>query len=360
MQHDQLILIGTYTRGNTGSKGIYALDFDSERGVLSPARVAAETENPSFLAVHPSRQFVLAVAEVANMGGRISSYALNLASGVLKHVSTESTGGSGPCHVSIDHTGSTALVANYGSGQVASLQLRADGQLSPVISNFQHGPASQANPERQTKPHAHSIYPDPENRFAFACDLGCDRIFSYRLNPVKGALEANEPACTSTPAGGGPRHFAFHPNGKFAYANNEMGMSVTLFERDAAAGTLRATDTVSSLPEGTRESPDYTSAEITVHPNGRHLYVSNRGHNSIACFGIDAETGKLSLVECVPSVAAAPRHFSIDATGKWLLAAGHHSNDLVLFAIDPATGRLAQASRVSGVPAPVCVRFIPH
>lgn len=355
---DQLVYIGTYTnnkKASVESKGIYVFGLDSKTGKLEAKGLAAEAKSPSFLAISPSKRFLYCVSEV-NSGGGLSAYALDAKTGRLTLLNQESSQGKGPCHVSVDHTGKTLLAANYGSGHVASLPIKEDGSLGQATSVHLQGPASQADPKRQGAPHAHSINVDAGNRFAFACDLGCDKVFVYKLDPAAALLAPSSSA--SVPPGSGPRHFFFHPSGKYAYANNEMTMTVTSFAYDADKGELKAMDTISTLPPGLAVDPKFSTAEVQVHPNGKFAYVSNRGHDTIACFKVDEGSGKLVYLENTPSVVSTPRNFGIDPTGQWMITAGQSSNNLAVLAIDQATGKLTPTGQVMEVGAPVCVKFM--
>lgn len=355
---DQWVYIGTYTGGKSSSKGIYLYGLDSTSGKLTPEGLAAEVERPSFVVVHPSKKFLYAVSELGPKKGGVSSFSIDPKSGKLALINQQPSQGSGPCHVNVDHSGKVLLVANYGSGHVASYPLQEDGSIGEAVSVVQQGPASGVNARRQEGPHAHSFYTDPTNRYALSCDLGCDRVFVYKLDVATAKLTGHEEGNGIVPPGGGPRHFAFHPNGKFGYACNELTMAVTAFAYDAEKGALTALETVSTLPEGV-ENQGYSTAEVQVHPSGKFVYVSNRGHHSIALFAVDEATGKLTFVEAAPSVVKTPRNFGVDPTGRWLIAAGQDSNDLVVFAINEATGRLKETGvRHDEVGSPVCVKFL--
>lgn len=350
------VYIGTYTGGNGG--GIHLSELDPVSGKLSSPRVAAETVNPSFLAIHPSRKFLYAVGEVSDLGGKktggISAFAIDPKSGDLKLINQQSSGGGGPCHLVVDGTGKAVLVANYGGGSVACLPIHDDGSVKPASTFIQHQ-GSSVDKQRQQGPHAHSINLDAANKFAVAADLGLDKLLVYRFDPTKGSLAPNDPPSTSLPPGGGPRHFAFHPNGKFAYANNEMTSTVSALAYDAATGKLTELQTISTLPEPT---PGNSTAETRVHPNGKFVYVSNRGHNSIALFAVDPATGKLSPLGHESTRGKVPRNFNIDPSGKFLLAANQDSANVVVFRIDEQTGKLTATGSEIQVPRPVCVRFV--
>ena len=350
------VYFGTYTTGK--SKGIYRATFDAATGKLGEPALAAETKNPSFLAIHPGRKFLYAVGELSGKkGGAISAFAIE-PDGSLKLLNQQSTVGVGPCYVGLDRAGKNALVANYGGGSVAVLPVGGDGKLGEHTAFVQHT-GSSVNPKRQTGPHAHSIFLDAANRFAFAPDLGLDKVMIYKFDPAKGALAANDPAFGKVAPGSGPRHFAFHPNGKFAYVINELTCAVTAFRYDAARGALDELQTITTLPEGESMKPEYSCAEVVAHPNGKFLYGSNRGHNSIAVFAIDAATGKLTPVQHAPTLGKTPRNFNMDPTGAWLLAAHQSSDSVVAFRVDAVTGKITPTGQVLEIGAPVCVKFMP-
>jgi 6-phosphogluconolactonase len=259
--------------------------------------------------------------------------------------------------VNLDKTGTMAMIANYGGGSTASYQIQSDGSLSQPTSHHQHI-GSSVDPKRQKEPHAHSVNISPDNRFAFVCDLGTDKVNIYAIDPSTGKMTPHEPAFGKVPAGSGPRHLAFHPSGKFVFVNNEMSMTETVFAYDTAKGTLTEVQTVSTLPEADRNQPGLSTAETVAHPNGKIVYVSNRGHDTIACFRCDEATGKLSFIECAPAGVQTPRNFGIDATGKWMITAGQGSNSVAVFAMDQETGRIKPTGQTHEVGAPVCVRFL--
>jgi 6-phosphogluconolactonase len=355
---DQLVYVGTYTSGKSTSKGIHVYGLDSKTGKVEPMGLAAEARNPSFLAIAPSRKFLYAVSEGEGNEGAVSSFSIDRTTGKLTFLNKQSSKGGGPCHVSVDATGQVLMVANYGSGHIASLPIKADGTLGEAASTYLQGPASNADPKRQKGPHAHSVNPDKANKFAFACDLGCDKVFIYKIDPATAKLTPNDPPFASVPPGGGPRHFAFHPSGKFAWANNEMTLTVTGFGYDAAKGALTPIETVSTLPHGVAVIPAYSTAETQAHPSGKFVYVSNRGHDTIACYTVDQTTGKLTFVEAAPSLVKTPRNFGIDPTGHWLIAAGNSGGGIAVFAIDQETGKLRPTGQQFDVDAAVCVKFL--
>jgi 6-phosphogluconolactonase len=351
------VYIGTYT--GPQSKGIYTARLDLASGALTDVEVAAEETNPSFLAIHPSGKFVYAVGEIANANpggkpaGAVHAYAVQ-PDGKLKRLNVESSQGAGPCHIVVDKSGKFALVANYGGGSVASLPILEDGTLGSAVSAIQHE-GSSVNPQRQKEPHAHSINVDPSNHYVFAADLGLDKVLIYRLDG-HGKLTPNEPPYAKVAPGAGPRHFAFHPSGKFAWVINELGNTVTGFSFDANKGSLTEIESMTTLPKDVTDK-SYT-AEVVVHPSGKFLYGSNRGHDSLAIFKIDQDTGKLTPAGHQPTGGKTPRNFAIEPTGQYLLAENQASGTTVVFRIDGNTGALKQVGEPVAVPSPVCVRFL--
>jgi 6-phosphogluconolactonase len=335
--------------------------LDLAQGTLSAPVLAADSQNPSFLAIHPTRDWLYAVNEIGTYegkpGGSVSAFAINRETGALTPINRQSSVGGGPAHLVVDHGGRNVLVANYGGGSVAVLPIGADGGLRPSTAFVQHT-GSSVNPDRQKEPHAHSVNVDANDRFAYVADLGLDKVMIYRLDAAKGTLTAGEPPFAATSPGAGPRHFAIHPQQKFAYVINELQNSVTAFTRDAATGGLTTLQTISTLPADVKPLPSYSTAEVLVHPSGRFLYGSNRGHDSISVFTIDQASGRLTFVETVPTGGSTPRGFGIDPSGAYLVAGNQRSDSVVVFRIDRSTGRLtATGSRIE-VGAPVSVKFV--
>ena len=353
-----LVYIGTYTGAK--SQGIYLARLDSATGVLSRQELAAETINPSFLAVHPNRRFLYAVNEVSNPVGKsgpaVVAFGIAAATGKLSLLNAQPTGGAAPCHLVVDQAGQNVLVANYDGGSLTVLPIAADGRLGPATACIQHHGAS-VNPHRQTAPHAHGIALDPANRFAVCADLGLDKLLSYHFDPQHGTLTPNDPPAVSLRPGSGPRHFVFHPTGRFGYAINELTSTITMFTCDARRGTLAESQTVTTLPDDFKGT-NYPS-EIVVQPQGKFLYGANRGHDSLVVFAINNQTGWLTLIEHQSTGGKNPRHFGIDPTGKFLLVANQNSDSLVVFRRDPQSGRLAATGPVTTVGAPTCVEFVP-
>lgn len=345
------LFIGTYTRD--GSKGIYAIQLDGETGTLTTPTVAAETKGPSYLALSPDHRALYAVSESEAMA---AAFAINPDRIRLTPLSAnQSAGGKAPCHLAVDQTGRALLVANYHTGVVASLPISPDGTLRPAVSVIQHT-GSSVNRDRQSSPHVHSVTLSPDNRHVLVCDLGLDKIFTYRLDPVTAQLTPGEPPFTATAPGSGPRHFAFAPDGRHAFAITEMGGTLTAYRYVAESGALVALDTQSTLlPDFRGEN---SSAAVRVHPNGLFVYGSNRGPDDIAVFRFDAASGRLALVQNVPSGGKGPRDFALSPDGRWLVTAHQYTNNLAVFRVDPATGRLSPTSSTAAISTPVCVLFV--
>ncbi|MEN9572902.1 MAG: hypothetical protein RL514_757 [Verrucomicrobiota bacterium] len=350
--------VGTYT--GKKSQGIYSFTFNATTGAVGQPELAGEVVNPSFLALHPNGKNLYAVGEVAAVGGKkgggVSAFAIQ-PDGKLKLLSQASTVGAGPCHISVDKSGKVALAANYSGGSVVALPIKADGSVGEHTGFVQHEGKSVT--KRQSQPNAHSVNVSPDNRFAFVADLGLDKVLIYKLDAAKGTLTPNEPAFAAVPAGSGPRHFAFHPSGKFAYVINEMTLTMTAFSYDAAKGALTELHTVSTLPaaDGPGPKPGWSTAEVVAHPNGKFLYGSNRGHDTIAVFSVAAD-GKIALVQNAAAEVKTPRNFNLDPTGQWLFTAGQGSDSLALFKVDQATGKLTATGTKLEIGQPVCVKFL--
>ena len=353
-----MVYVGGYTDGE--GQGIRLFRMDLASGKLTPAGVGPNIVNPSFLALHPGGRMLYAVSEVGSFHGQktgaVSGCSINPADGSLTLVNAQSSGGAGPCHVTVDRLGKNVLVANYSGGSVAVLPVDNDGRLREPSSIIQHH-GSSVDPKRQEGPHAHSINLDSANRFAFAADLGLDAILIYRFDPDHGTLTPNDPASVNLAPGAGPRHFAFHPGGRTAYAINELNSTVTAFNYDPEAGSLREIQSISTLPDTFKET-NYP-AEIRAHPTGRFLYGSNRGHDSIAIFRIDPASGRLTAAGHRATGGKNPRNFRIDPTGRYLLAANQASSTIVVFRIDPETGDLTPTGETAEAPTPVCVVMLP-
>jgi len=356
----QRVYFGTYT--GKVSKGIYRSELDLSTGKLSPPVLAGEATSPSFLAIAPNEKFLYSVGEISDFGGKpagaVNAFAIDAATGNLKLLNQQSSVGAGPCHVVVDREGKNVLVANYGGGSAAVLPIQADGKIGEASSFVQHKGTS-VDKGRQEAPHAHSINVDAKNRFAFVADLGLDTVQVYRFDSTKGTIAPNDPAASKVAPGSGPRHFAFHPSGKFAYVINEMSLTVTAFQYDADKGQLSTLQTITTLPEGVTDRKGMSTAEVVVHPSGKFLYGSNRGHHSIAAFAIDQSTGKLTAIGHQGKGIKTPRNFNIDPTGHYLLVANQDGDSVVVFKVDQATGKLEPTGSNIEVPTPVCVKFLP-
>ena len=350
------VYVGTYSTAQ--SKGIYMFKFDTASGDSSAPVLAAETRNASFLALSPDGRFLYAVNETDKFdgqpGGAVNAYAVDSKTGSLTLLNRVGTRGSGPCHLAVDPSGKCLVVANYGGGSVAAFPVRSDGSLGEAKSFIQHKGKS-VNPRRQEGPHAHGATFDFDGRFVFVPDLGLDQILIYRVNAAEGSIMPHDPPFVSVAAGSGPRHFVFHPNGKFAYVINELANTVGVFEYDSANGVLRHRQTVSTLPDG--YVGENTTAEIEVDPQGRFVIASNRGHDSLAVFAVGSD-GTLSLRGHASTQGKTPRHFAIDPCGHWIWVGNQNSNSLVLFRFRPETGALEPANRTITIGAPVCVKYM--
>jgi 6-phosphogluconolactonase len=354
-----MMYVGTYTEGGSTSKGIYAYRFNPDTGLVTTIGLAGHTINPSFLAVHPNHRFLYAVNEVGTYEGQksggVSAFAIDRATGKLTLLNEVASKGADPCYITLDKTGKYVLVANYTGGSIAVFPVLDDGKLGEATAFIQHS-GHGTNPQRQEGPHTHSIDLSPDNRFAIVDDLGLDETLVYKFDGTKGTL-APDPAFTKADPGAGPRHFAFHPTGKFAYVVHEMQNTVTAFDYDAADGTLHPLQTISILPKDF--TGENTAAEIQVHPSGKFLYASNRGHDSIAVFAIDPNKGTLTLVEYASTKGQGPRNFEIAPGGKILFAANEKADNVVVFRINQQTGRLTPTGKVLDIAQPVCVKFVP-
>jgi len=351
--------LGVYVGSYAGADkpAIHQLDLDLTTGELRAKAGTSGIGNPSFLALHPNRQFVYAVSEVSDYEGQktgaVVAYAVDPKTGGLTLLNRQPSGGDGPCYITVDPRGGYVLVANYGGGTVAVLPIGADGQLRPAVSVIRHQ-GSGADKSRQEGPHAHSIDLDRAGRFALAADLGLDKVMVYAVGP-NGALTPHSPPSATLPPGSGPRQLAFGASGAYAYVINELSSTVAAFAYDAVEGKLETLESVSTLPTGFA-GKSYP-AEIAVSPDGRFLYGSNRGHDSIASFAIDASTGRLRPTGHTPTGGSWPRHLALDPTGTFLLVANQKSNSVVVFRVDPKTGGLTPTGHQATVPAPACVLF---
>ena len=350
MASSHLIFFGTYTR--TTSRGIYAARLDDNTGALTTPELVAETPSPTWVTLTHDKKFLYAVhaSKQQAVGFAVDAAHMKLTPLPVSPLTKEAAGSS--CHLAVDASNRVLLSANYGDGYVASMPIHADGTLGApsVIAHSGHGP----NPQRQEKPHVHCVTVSPDNRFALVCDLGLDKIYSYALDPATARLTpANPPFVEAQPCSG-PRHLTFSKDGRHAYNITEMGSTLVTYDYDAANGALKQTQISSTLP------PDYQAkwgSEVCVHPNGKFVYASNRGHDSIAAFAIDAATGKVTLIELVPSGGKVPRGFDVSPNGKWLVCGHQETGEITVFQIDAATGRLTRVPSNANVAMSVCVAF---
>ena len=335
--------------------------YDADSGKATSLGLAAESVNPSFLAVGPDNRHVYAVNEVQDYKrgktGGVSAFEIEPKTGKLTFLNEVASRGEDPCYVALDQSGKFALVANYTSGNIAVFPILEDGSLGESSSFVQHN-GKGSNPERQEGPHAHWIETTANNRFAIVADLGLDEILVYRFEPALGTLTPNSPPFTKAEAGVGPRHIAIQKDQKFIYTVNELKSSITSFTYDPATGVLKSVQTISTLPQGFAGEND--AAEIHIHPNGKFLYASNRGDDSIAAFSIDPLTGRLKLIGHFPTQGKVPRNFEIDPTGSRLFVANQNSNNIVVFRVDGETGRLTATAGVLNLPTPVSILFVPQ
>lgn len=358
MAEEYWVYFGTYT--DAVSRGIYVARFDSDSGMLGEVSLAVETEQPSFVALHPSRRFLVAVnetvGETGDRAGGLTAFAIDRKSGELTRLNQVSSRGGAPCHLVISPDGTSVLVANYVGGNVASYRIDETGTLSEAVSVIDHQ-GSGPNASRQEGPHAHSINLDPSGKFAIAADLGTDKLEVHRFDAATSEMAVRPEAAVTLPPGSGPRHFAFHPDGKHAFVINELTSTLAALAWDATRGTFEVKQVESTLPGG-MEVPGNSTAEVVVHPSGRWVYGSNRGHDSIAVFAWDDSKNRLTSVGHVKTGGKTPRNFAVDPTGGYLFAANQGSDFVTVFRIDGDTGALHEVSRVT-VPRPVCVRFLP-
>jgi 6-phosphogluconolactonase len=349
-KHPYLVLVGTYTN-KTQSKGIYAFAFDAETGKLTAKGVAAETPDPSWVVIHPNGKWAYAANE-AGKQSTLSSFSIDAATGKLSQLNQLPALGQDPCHLSFDRTGKFLLAANYSSGNVAVFPILADGKLGEHTALVTNTGATGPDKKRQDGPHAHWIEASAHNRYVYVADLGLDRVLIYKFDAANGTLALSSSA-TPNP-GTGPRHVAFSQDGNFMYVLGELTSTVTVFANDARE-TWRSIQTISALPQGFSGRND--AAEIAMHPSGKWLYTSNRGHDTLAVFAVEPGKGTLRLLEDVPTGGKEPRHFAIDPTGNYLLTENQNTDTIVTFRIDSASGKLTPTGDVTHVPSPICLAF---
>jgi len=353
-----LFYVGTYTESGSKSKGIYAYRYDAATQEITSLGLAAETINPSWVALHPNGRFLYAVNEVQNYkpnSGGVSAFSIDRATGKLTFLNEVASRGVDPCYIIVDDSGKYVLVANYTGGSIAAFLIAADGKLGGASAFIQHT-GHGLNPKRQEAAHAHSIDLSPDERFAFVDDLGLDELLVYKFDKSKGSLKPNNPPFAKLDAGAGPRHFALHPSEQFAYVVSELASTVTAFSMQLKTGMLHRLQSISTLPDDFKGEND--DAEIRIHPSGKFLYASNRGHDSITVFAIDPAKGTLTVVEHASTQGKTPRSFEIDPTGTLLFAENQNSDNIVLFRIDEKTGKLTPTGKILEVGQPVCVKFL--
>lgn len=353
---EPLVFISSFAAGDSGA--IQAYQVDTKAAQLKPAQRTTGVEHPFFLAVSRDKKFLYSI-HAKNFGGKdheqIAAYEILGRTGQLKLLNRQSALGTAACYLDIDATGKTVLVANYSSGSVASLPVRADGSLGESASFIQHV-GSSVDPSRQKEPHAHCIVVSPDNRFVYAADLGLDQVLCYRLDPATSKLTPNQPPFAKSPAGAGPRHLTFHPNGKHVYVINELGNSVTLFDQNAETGALTEKQTISTVPSDF--SGKSYCADLKITPNGRFLYGTNRGHDSIAAYRL-ADDGRLTLISIEPSLGKGPQNLAILPGGELLLCANMPGNNVAVFRIDTQTGALKSAGEPVAHNSPSCIMVLP-
>lgn len=362
-ENELLMYVGTYTRRQGSpnqSEGIYVFRYDPATGACTQVSTAAAV-NPSFLAIDPSGHYLYSVSELSGKtegepGGAINAYRLDRKTGELTYINQSSTGGDGPCHLVVDATGRHVLASNYAGGSICVLPIQDGGSVGEAVSVIQHE-GSSVNPQRQNEPHPHSINVSPSNRYAYVPDLGTDKVMIYEFDSSTGQLKAShDQPWARTKSGAGPRHLAFHPSQKFLYVIDELDSTVTAFNWDSQRGTLKEIHTVPTLPSDFKGRSH--CADIHVHPNGKFVYGSNRGHDSIVVYSIEERTGQLTTVEHVSTQGEIPRNFAIDPAGRHLLAANQNTNDIFVYEIDSRTGKLKPIGDRIEVPSPVCIKFL--
>jgi 6-phosphogluconolactonase len=355
---DFYVYVGTYT--SKTSKGIHVYRLDMNSGELTPDHIVTGITNPSYLAISPQRNFLYSVSEVSDSQGKptgsVSAFAIDSSNGNLRRLNHVSSEGASPCYVSVDSTGRWVLVANYSSGTIAVLPVQEDGSLGNA-SDIKKHTGSSVNPKRQKQAYAHCIIPSPDNRYIFAADLGTDKVMIYKFDAENGTLTENDPPFAQVKPGAGPRHFTFHPTGKLAFLIQELNSTLTSFAYDSSQGTLTEIQTVSTLPKSF--TGENTCADVHVHPNGKFVYGSNRGHDSIAIFALDEASGNMEFIGHESTQGRIPRNFAIDPTGTYLFAANQNTDNIVGFQIDPESGKLTPTGHSVKVSMPVCIRMMP-
>ena len=351
------LYVGTYTGGNSG--GIYTCRFDTATGKLEPIGVKEGVENPSYLAIDAKRLRLYAVNEVSDFngqpGGSVSAFAIHAASGELSLINQQYSHGGAPCYLTLNDEGRYLYVVNYSGGNVIAFPIQEDGAVGEAADIATHSGRS-LNPERQDYPHPHSIVLDPANNYAFVPDLGIDKVMQYVIDRNSGQLSPSQSPWVDIKPGSGPRHMLFHPSGKYAYIINELSSTISVCTYDPQQGALRVFQTIPTVPEG--YAGENTAAGIHLTPSGKVLFGSNRGHDSVACYAVDQETGALSVSDFVHTQGRTPRGFTVDTSGTFLLVANQDSDSIVTFSVDEGNGTLVPKGQPVRIPSPVCLKMV--
>jgi 6-phosphogluconolactonase len=350
---ERVVYIGTYTE-KTASKGIYAFRFNDSSGALTPLGLVAETPSPSFLTASANGKFVYAVNELQNFGGApggsVTAFAVDAGTSKLTQLNVQATRGASPCHLVLDKTGRFLAVANYSGGNYSLFPVNSDGRLQAAVSVFA-GQPTEAHPAKAL---GHMVGFDADNKYLITADKGLNQMLVFTFDAKSGKVALHSTPPVMLPPGSGPRHYAFHPGGKWLFTINEQGATITTFAWEPKTGSLTAK---SSVPTRPKEVTSGSTAEIAVHKSGRFVYGSNRGHDSIAVFSVGAD-GALTLVEYEPTRGQTPRNFSLDPSGRWLIAGNQRSDTMAVFSIDQKTGALTSAGELTSVPSPVSILFM--
>jgi 6-phosphogluconolactonase len=354
---EQLVYIGTYT--DEGSQGIYFYRFNHNTGILSYVGVEKGVSNPSFLAISPDKNYLFAVNELSELAGQksggVSAFKINKNSGELHFLNQQASGGEDPCYLIVHRDGSYLITGNYSGGNFSVLPIFLDGKLGKAMQIIQHS-GSSVNAGRQNAPHVHCVVFDPTGKNLIVTDLGTDKIFIYPFNDKNGVISESGLHFSASRPGAGPRHVTFSPDGKFLYIINELDSTIAAYKYNSIEGSLAEIQIISTL------MPDYTGvnncADIHIHPSGKFLYGSNRGHDSIVLFKRDQNTGILTVIDFTSTRGKTPRNFAIDPSGNYLIVANQKSNSIFTFRIDNHTGKLTVCEASIEIPSPVCIMFL--
>jgi 6-phosphogluconolactonase len=356
-----LVYVGTNVTSDQENT-IYLYRLDASTGALTPVSAQKGGAQPTYLTMDAGHRYLYAVSETQSFQGRansggVSALSIDQRTGALTMLDQQPSLGASPCYISLDRSEKNLLVANYSTGNVAMLPRQANGQVAPPTDSDQHQPPLGTH-KNQDNPHAHCIIADPANRYAFAVNLGTDKVYSYRLDPAHGKLGGPGKVAFTAKAGAGPRHLTFHPNGRWAYLENELGSTVTALTYDAAAGTFQEIQSLTTLPSSYQQG-DNSGADVHVSPDGRFVYTSNRGDNSLAVFAVDGGSGRLTLVQHVSTQGKTPRNFALDPSGRVLLVANQNSGDIFTYQVDKQTGKLTPTGQSVQLPSPMFVQVVP-